>query len=234
MRHPSLRATARLAPAACGLAVLCAGAGCATDRAGNGALAGSLAGAALGAAVGEANDEPLAGALIGGLGGAVAGGVIGEQIDRAEADAVRRASHTAPAGPAPRSGVSVAEVIDLTLAGVDAGVIETHIRQRGGTGPLGTHDLIHLSGSGVDPRVVSALQTASPPAAVPVGPHHLGSPAPETVIVKEHIHHGPGWVPVPVYDPFGPGYCPPPRVRRRLRRRCPPPRSGVSVGFHFD
>ena len=154
----------RLAPLACGLAVLASSVGCAATRAENGALAGSLIGAAAGAAIGEANDNPLAGALLGGVGGAVVGSAIGDDLDRTERAAVRRASHEqAAARRRGANAVTVREVIELTAAGVDPDVIRTHVRQRGGCGPLAAADLVTLQHNGVDPRVVAALQTAAPP-----------------------------------------------------------------------
>ena len=212
-------AARRLAPLVCGLGLLASSVGCATNRAGNGALAGSLIGAAAGAAIGEAGDNPLAGALIGGVGGAVVGSAIGDDLDRAEAAAVRRASHEQSARRAAANAVTVREVIDLTLAGVDPEVICTHVRQRGGCGPLAAGDLIALQHNGVDPRVVTALQTAAPPA-----PAYL-PPRRERVIVEQ--------VPVPVYGGWHPDpFCDPYPYHLRRRRRCPEP--GVSLGFHFD
>ena len=215
----------RLAPLLCGGGLLISSVGCATNRAGNGALAGTLVGAGLGAAVGEAGDNPLAGALIGGLGGAVVGSAIGEEGDRAEARAVAQASYQRDLAAADRARVTVAEVIDLTLAGVDPEVIANHVRQNGGCGRLGAADLITLQQNGVDPRVVAALQTAPPP--------NLPAPPPvrERVIVEEYHHgplYGPGWG---YGDPFCDPYCGP-RVRRYRRR--PTVRPGVSLGFTFD
>ena len=214
----------RFAPLACGVVLLASSVGCATNRAGNGALAGSLIGAAAGAAIGEAGDNPLAGALIGGVGGAVVGSVVGEDLDRAEAAAVRRASYEQDARRAAANAVTVREVIDLTLAGVDPEVIGTHVRQRGGCGLLAAGDLITLQHNGVDPRVVAALQTAAPPASA------FPPPPRERVIVEQvpvPVPFSPawgGWHPDPFCDPY-PYHC------RPRRRRVQP---GVSLGFHFD
>ena len=214
----------RFAPLLCGVGLLAPSLGCATNRAGNGALAGSLVGAGLGAAVGEAHDNPLAGALIGGLGGAALGSSVGGEIDRAEARAVQQAAHLQAAHQqAARGGVGVAEVIDLTLNGVDPEVIATHVRQNGGRGTLGAGDLITLQQNGVHPRVIAALQTSGPPAA-PVAP----IPPPRERVIIEEYHHGPGWSHC---DPYcAPPPCYPRRFRRRPRR-CEP---GLSLGFHFD
>ena len=214
----------RLAPLLCGAGLLASTVGCATNRAGNGALAGTLVGGALGAAVGEAGDNPLAGAVLGGLGGAVVGSAIGEANDRAEANAVQRAAYERQVAAAHAKRVGVREVIQLTLSGVDPEVIATHVRQNGGCGPLGAADLITLQQNGVDPRVVTALQTATPPA-VPAPPRPR-----ERVIVQE-IHHGPGWSRCdPFYDPYCDPYCRP-RPRRFRHRHVEP---GLSLGFHFD
>ena len=216
----------RLAPLVCGAGLLASSAGCATDRAGNGALAGTLIGAATGAAIGEANDNPLAGALLGGIGGAVVGSAVGEEIDRAESNAVAQAAYQQDLAAARRARVGVAEVIDLTLSGVDPEVIATHVRQNGGCGRLSAGDLITLQQNGVDPRVVAALQTSTPPPIVgPVRPPR------ETVIIEEH-HHGPGWC-GPGWGPYDPFCDPYPYHHRRYRRR-PPVRPGVSLGFTFD
>ena len=214
----------RLAPAACGLAVLASSVGCAATRAENGALAGSLLGAAAGAAIGEANDNPLAGAILGGVGGAVVGSAIGDDLDRTERAAVARASYEQEINAAAARAVTVGEVIELTAAGVDAEVIRTHVRQRGGCGPLDAGDLVILQQNGVDPRVVTALQTAAPPAAP--------ARARDRVVV-EHVPvpvYG-GWRPDPFCGPIHDPFCGPYPVRRRYRRG---PRPGVSLGFHFD
>ncbi|NNJ27633.1 hypothetical protein LzC2_37400 [Planctomycetes bacterium LzC2] len=209
----------------CGAALLASSVGCASSRQENGALAGSLVGAGLGAAVGEAGDNPLGGAIIGGLGGAIVGSAIGEANDRAEANAVRQATYEQQVAAAHANRVGIEEVIQLTLNGVDPEVIATHVRQRGGCGPLGAADLITLQQNGVDPRVVTALQTATPPAVqAPIAPSR------DRVIVQE-IHHGPhfgGWSHCDP-DPFcGPRYYP----RRRIRHHHVEP--GLSVGLHFD
>ncbi len=218
-----VRSLRRLAPLLCGAGLLASTVGCATDRAGNGALAGTLVGGALGAAVGEASDNPLAGALLGGLGGAVVGSAIGEANDRAEAGAVRRATYERDVAAARAARVGMDEAIQLTLSGVDPAVIATHVRQNGGGGRLSAADLITLQQNNVDPRVVTALQTAGPPI-VP-----RPAPARERVIVQE-IHHGPGWG---YHDPFCDPFCGPPHSsRRRFRRRHVEP--GLSLGLHFD
>ena len=210
----------RLAPALCGLALLVSSVGCAATRAENGALAGSLIGAAAGAAIGEAHDNPLAGALLGGVGGAVVGSAVGEDLDRTERAAVRRASHQQAAARAAANAVTVREVIDLTLAGVDPDVIRTHVRQRGGCGPLDAADLVTLQHNGVDPGVVQALQTAAPPA--------VAAPASRERVVVEHV-------PVPVYpswhDPFCDPFLAPYPCRPRRFRRVQP---GLSLGVRFD
>ena len=219
---PAVRSLAcRLAPLACGLGLLASSVGCASNGANNGALAGTLVGGALGAAVGEASDNPLAGAVLGGVGGAVVGSAIGEANDRADANAIAQASYERDVAAAQRARISVDEVIQLTINGVAPEVIVNHVRQNGGYGPLNAGDLITLQQNGVDPRVVSALQTAPPP--VVVGP---APPPRETVIIEEH-HHGPHWG---YHDPF---YDPYPFRRRRFRRRCRP-EPGVSLGLHFD
>ncbi|MFH5804498.1 glycine zipper domain-containing protein [Alienimonas sp. DA493] len=213
----------RFAPLLCGVGLLASLTGCATNRAGNGALAGTLVGGALGAAVGEQSDNPLAGAVIGGLGGAMVGSAIGEANDRAEANAVARASYERDVAAAHANRVTIDEAIQLTLNGVDPEVIATHVRQRGGCGPLSAADLITLQQNGVHPRVVTALQTSSPP------PVQAPPPPRERVIVQE-IHHGPGWSycePDPFCDPFF--Y---PHRRRRHRHHHVEP--GVSFGLHFD
>ncbi|WP_165700563.1 glycine zipper domain-containing protein [Alienimonas californiensis] len=213
----------RFAPLLCGVGLLASMTGCAASRAENGALAGTLVGGALGAAVGEANDNPLAGAVIGGLGGALVGGAIGEANDRADRNAVARASYERDMAAAHANRVTIDEAIQLTLSGVDPEVIATHVRQRGGCGPLSAADLITLQQNGVHPRVVTALQTSSPP---PVqGP--IATPR-DRVIVQE-IHHGPGWGycdPDPFCDPHFYHY------RRRHRHHHVEP--GVSFGLHFD
>ena len=183
-------------------------------------MAGSLIGAAAGAAIGEAHDNPLAGALLGGVGGAVVGSAVGEDLDRTERAAVRRASHQQAAARAAANAVTVREVIDLTLAGVDPDVIRTHVRQRGGCGPLDAADLVTLQHNGVDPGVVQALQTAAPPA--------VAAPASRERVVVEHV-------PVPVYpgwhDPFCDPFLAPYPCRPRRFRRVQP---GLSLGVRFD
>ena len=50
------------------------------------------------------------------------------------------------------------DVVAMTRAGVDEGVIINHVRMNGPSHPLQTADIIHLQQSGVSPRVIQALQ----------------------------------------------------------------------------
>lgn len=178
----------------------------AADR---GALVGGVGGAALGAAVGEALDNPLAGALVGGVAGTMAGATIGNSID--EAEARNRALIEQQLNRKVRSGaVTVDQVIELSIAGVDDQLIVNHIQANGVAAPPGAAELIRLQQNGVSSRVVSAMQ-------------HPPEPQTQQVIVEKER---------PVYIREHAPVVVEHRYVVPRRRYCPPRRSGVHFSFH--
>ncbi|MDX1964772.1 MAG: glycine zipper domain-containing protein [Pirellulales bacterium] len=164
------------------------------DRYGAG---GALAGAGVGYLIGDAVGNEGAGTAIGAITGLIAGSAVGEGMD--EIQASNRAEIEAKLGRQLATGsVTVPDVIDMTRAGVDPGVIENHIRANGVAGPLQSNDLILLSQQGVNPRVIAAMQSPPQPARA-VAPASYAAPAPPPGFVVEHYYAPP------------PGYFPPPR-----------------------
>lgn len=70
-------------------------------------------------------------------------------------------------------GVTKEEVIAMTEAHVEPGLIINHIRSRGATDPLSTNDLILLQQRGVHAQVIAAMQKAA-------------APEPRRVLVRDH------------------------------------------------
>jgi hypothetical protein len=171
-------------------------------RSDQGALFGGLTGAGLGALVGSASGNTGAGAAIGAGVGALSGAAVGGSLDDIEAQ--NRAAIAARLGrPAPTGSVTIDDVIQMTRAGVAEDVIVTHIRNHGPAAPPQANDLIVLQQQGVSPRVVQAMQTATP----------VAGPPPGVVVAQPYP------VPAPVYWGPGWGYYPPPYWYGRGCRR---------------
>lgn len=171
---------------------------------------GGVGGAALGAAVGEALDNPLAGALVGGAAGTMVGASVGNAID--EAEARNRALIEQQLNRKVRTGaVTVDQVIELSVAGVEDQLIINHIRAHGVATPPQAQDLILLQKNGVSSRVISAMQNPPEPQTQQVvvekeRPVYIREPAP---VVVEHRYVVP------------------------RRRYCPPRRrAGLHFSFH--
>lgn len=162
-----------------------------------GALAGGLLGAGTGAIVGNAVGSTAGGAVIGAGLGALTGAAIGQGMDDVEANNRAMIEQQMGRQLAPGS-VTVQEVVAMSQAGVDSGLIVNHIKANGMVAPPQSGDLIMLKQQGVSPEVIAAMQ--APPLQ-----------ATKTVIV----HQEPAPVVVDYY--YGPGYWGPP-----YRYRCHP------------
>jgi hypothetical protein len=73
-----------------------------------------------------------------------------------------------PAKTAAASGLSVDDVIKMSKAGLDSGIIVQQIRKNGKAFDLTTDQLIQLKTSGVSDRVVAVMMDPSKPDAAPV------------------------------------------------------------------
>jgi hypothetical protein len=187
-------------------------AGCAspyhTDQ---GALFGGLLGAGTGAVVGHAVGNTGAGAVVGAGVGALSGATIGAGMDESEARN-RQLIEERAAQQAAGAGITVPEVVNMTRANVDEGLIINQIHARGLTAPLQSADVIYLQQQGVSRGVIAAMQTQ------PVAVAPMAQPVP--------VYAAPG--PVVVEERWGaPGYY----YYGRPRYYAPPPR--VGVGFSF-
>jgi len=169
-----------------------------------GALFGGLTGAGVGAVVGNAVGNPAAGALLGAGVGTVTGAAVGSSLDDIEAR--NRAQIAAQMGSQIRPGVvNVADVINMSRAGVSEPLIVTHIQHNGMATPVSASDLIVLKQQGVSDGVIQAMQ-AIPMQAMPMQPQPVAMmPGPPPVIVEEHYYggpyYGPRWAHRPYYGP---------------------------------
>jgi hypothetical protein len=180
-----------------------------------GALLGGLLGAGTGAVVGSAVGKPGAGAAIGAGVGALSGAAVGSGMD--EIEARNRAQIEQTLGYQVAAGsVTVADVVNMTRAGVAEDLIANHVHYHGMAAPLQANDLIYLQQQGVSPRVVAAMQ--EPPRAVQPAGYVAPAPQPGVVVAEPYY-----------YPP--PYYWGPPPYRYRCSPRCRPGVSwGVSVG----
>lgn len=157
-----------------------------------GALFGGLTGAGVGAVVGSAVGDPLAGAAIGAGVGTVTGAAVGTSLD--EIEARNRAQIAQQMGSQIQPGaVSMADVVNMTHAGVSEQLIVTHIQHNGLATTLSTGDIITLKQQGVSDGVIQAMQR--PPVRQPV----VVAEAPP-VIIRDHYYggpycYGPHWYP---------------------------------------
>jgi hypothetical protein len=161
-----------------------------------GALFGGLTGAGVGAVVGNAVGSPAAGALLGAGVGTITGAAVGGSLD--EIEARNRAQIAQQMGSQIRPGVvSLADVINMSHAGVSEPLIVTHIQHNGMAAPVSSSDLITLKQQGVSDGVIQAMQAIPPQQAIAV------AQAPSTVIVQEPYYagpyYGPYWGPRPYY-----------------------------------
>lgn len=134
-----------------------------------GATVGGLTGAIAGSLIGDNNGSAGAGAVIGGVVGAVTGGLIGDARDQQEWVERRRemVRNSAPIGsvPYPRSettnlGVTTADVLEMSQAGLSDQIIINQIEQRGIGRPVTAREIIALHQRGVRDPVLQALQQA--------------------------------------------------------------------------
>ena len=187
-----------------GMLITVALAGCQSPyHADQGALFGGVLGAGTGAVVGHALGNTGAGAVVGAGVGAISGAAIGAGMD--ESEARNRALIEQRMGQQVAAGaVSSPDVIAMTRANVDEGLIINHVRTHGLAAPLQTADVIYLQQQGVSKNVIAAMQVQ---AVAVVAPQPVpGYPPPGVVLVEErwgpgHYYHG-----RPHY------YTPPPQV----------------------
>ncbi len=127
--------------------------------------------------MGHAVGNTGAGAAIGAGAGALTGAAIGANKDEQEA----RASAAVQA-QAVAAAVTVPDVVAMTQAHVNPGLIVNRIRSRGIVAPLQTNDIIYLHQQGVSDNVIAAME-AQPPATAMVQPAYYYAPPPDAVYV---------------------------------------------------
>lgn len=152
----------------------------AQSRTQNGATTGGVAGAIIGGIIGHQNDETPEGALIGGAVGALTGGLIGRAQDQEiqrqlyyqqqqqayyaqqQAYVQQQAQQQAYAEQqrVASSGVSVADISNMSRSGLSDSVIIGHINARGIQRRLEVPEIIALHQSGVHEVVITAMQSA--------------------------------------------------------------------------
>jgi hypothetical protein len=161
--------------------------GCASPyHSDQGALFGGLFGAGTGAVIGHAAGNTAAGAAIGAGVGALSGAAVGAGMDADEARN-RAAADQARAQQAMATAVSVPDVVAMTQARVEEGLIIDRIHSRGIAAPLQTNDVIYLHQQGVSANVISAMQ--SQPVATAIQPMQYYAP-PGAVIVDGGYYYG--------------------------------------------
>jgi len=178
----------RSTSARCGLlfclALLSLGCHASPYRSDQGALFGGLLGAGTGALLADAaGGSAGTGALIGAGAGAITGAIVGDELDQIEAQ--NRAQIEAQLGRQLAAGsVRLDEVVAMSKAGVDEGLIINHIHAHGVERLPTTDDVIFLSQSGVSTNVIKVMQTPQPRVV-----RASAAPAPPPVIIEEH-HYG--------------------------------------------
>ena len=122
------------------------------NNTGTGALMGAGVGTAVGAGAGGGR-----GAVMGGLLGAVAGGLVGGQMDRNQADRLRREAPATYERVAEGRSLTVSDVQALVKAGVSDDVIIAQIQNTRTVYQLSANDIIALRNGGASDRVVNYM-----------------------------------------------------------------------------
>lgn len=178
------------------------------NHAGNGALVGTGLGAATGAIIGNQSGHREGGAVLGAATGALVGGLLGDAEDaRNERDAaVAQAQFSQQALHAERVALTNVDIVSMSQNGLSDRFIIDTIRQRGGRFDVSTQSIIGLKSSGVSEPVLTAMQTATPPAVAAAPPTVVVAPppGPDVVVVPSAPQVGIGFT-------FGP--------RRKFHRR---------------
>jgi hypothetical protein len=95
--------------------------------------------------------------------------------------------------------VNIADVINMSRAGVSEPLIVTHIQHNGMATPVSSSDLIVLKQQGVSDGVIQAMQ------AIPMQPQPQPvamAPGGPPVIVEEHYYGGPYYGPYWGHGPY--------------------------------
>jgi len=182
-----------------------------------GAGIGGALGAGVGTIVGAATGNPKTGLVAGTLIGGATGALIGSDMDQKEnQDAeLRAASANQPVYSS--TGMSIQEIIDLSIKGVSDEVIINNIRKTNSTYNLSPQDLSMLKENKVSDRVVIEMQNSQSRPRLAIQ-----QPPPRTVIVHEPP-------PVVIYErPYWGEF-----YHRPHYHHVPPPRPGVGVGVVF-
>ncbi len=185
-----------------------------------GGLFGTAAGGALGAAIGSQDGKTGEGALIGGLAGGTIGALLGNQAD--QANQRDEQNFYAQQRQAQSAAITMDQIVQMTRSGLSDELISSQIDLNGIVARPNSNDLILLQQSGVNERVIRAMQSARI-AGQPV----FTRPAPAIVMPPDIIYAEPVRLGPPVFfapPPFGPvhHFGPPP---------CAGSHVGLSVGF---
>lgn len=168
-----------------------------------GAVAGGLTGAGVGAIVGNSLGNPLAGTAIGAGFGALTGAAVGGAID--DVSAQNRAAISAQMGrPVGQGAATIEEVVAMSRAGVEPGLITNYINSSGIARPVNAQDVIRMHQQGVATTVIDTMQrpqvasrpgrvAQGPPVVVHGDPYYCGPPRHIYYRNPYGYHHG--------YDP---------------------------------
>lgn len=140
--------------------VVLSSAGCASNKAGEGALIGGIIGAGAGAIIGNQgahrNRDRTSGALIGGAAGALGGALVGSQMKKEQPSQ----QQAAPAQQEYNANqLSLPQIADLAKQGVNEDVIIDRIRLTNSKYNLNQGDIDYLQQNGVSPKVIAVMQS---------------------------------------------------------------------------
>jgi hypothetical protein len=96
--------------------------------------------------------------------------------------------------PVREGAVTTQEVVAMSQAGVDEGVIVRHVQINGVAQPLQSNDIIALQTAGVSPKVIQAMQQP------PIRRVAVGPPPPPVIVQPYFVSpFGPPPPPAPLY-----------------------------------
>ena len=153
------------------------------DRTATGALTGGAIGAASGALIGSHGRHAGEGALIGGAIGAITGGLIGNAMDQEHRQRLQQQAPQTYTRVDQGQPLAVADVKELTRAGISDDVIISQIRNSRTVYRLSSADIIDLHNTGVSDKVIDFM--ISTPSLLGGSSSAISVPQASTVVVAQ-------------------------------------------------